>query len=41
MRVAYAIPSPGRREQKGWVLDPVPLVAPVAVQAAQTSRESA
>jgi phenylpropionate dioxygenase-like ring-hydroxylating dioxygenase large terminal subunit len=26
-RVAYAIPSPGRRHSKGWVLDPVPLVA--------------
>ena len=24
-RVAYAIPSPARRQQKGWVLDPVPL----------------
>ena len=24
--VAYAIPSPGRRESKGWVLDPVPLM---------------
>ena len=27
-KVAYAIPSPARREQKGWVLDAVPLVAP-------------
>jgi hypothetical protein len=25
-RVAYAIPSPGRREHSGWVLDSVPLV---------------
>jgi phenylpropionate dioxygenase-like ring-hydroxylating dioxygenase large terminal subunit len=25
---AYAIPSPGRRERKGWVLDTVPLLAP-------------
>jgi len=25
-RVAYAIPSPERRERKSWVLDPVPLV---------------
>lgn len=25
-KVAYAIPSPARREQKGWVLDSVPLV---------------
>jgi phenylpropionate dioxygenase-like ring-hydroxylating dioxygenase large terminal subunit len=27
LKVAYAIPSPGRREHKGWVLDAVPLVA--------------
>lgn len=26
-RVAYAIPSPARREHKGWVLDSVPLIA--------------
>jgi len=26
--VAYAIPCPGRRESKGWVVDTVPLVAP-------------
>ncbi len=25
-KVAYAVPSPGRREHKGWVLDPVPLM---------------
>ena len=25
-KVAYAIPSPQRREVKGWVLDPIPLV---------------
>jgi phenylpropionate dioxygenase-like ring-hydroxylating dioxygenase large terminal subunit len=25
-RVAYAIPSPARQEQKGWVLDAIPLV---------------
>jgi phenylpropionate dioxygenase-like ring-hydroxylating dioxygenase large terminal subunit len=24
-KVAYAIPSPGRREQKGWVIDSIPL----------------
>ena len=24
-KVAYAIPSPGRHEQKGWVLDEIPL----------------
>lgn len=29
-KVAYAIPSPARREHKGWVLDPIPLVAPDA-----------
>jgi phenylpropionate dioxygenase-like ring-hydroxylating dioxygenase large terminal subunit len=27
-KVAYAIPSPARREQKGWVLDAVPLINP-------------
>jgi len=27
-RVAFAIPSPARREHKGWVLDAVPLVKP-------------
>jgi phenylpropionate dioxygenase-like ring-hydroxylating dioxygenase large terminal subunit len=27
-RVAYAVPSPARREQKGWVLDAIPCVAP-------------
>ena len=26
-RVAYAIPSPARHEQKGWVLDAIPLVS--------------
>ena len=25
-RIAYAIPSPARREQKGWILDAVPLM---------------
>jgi len=25
-KVAYAIPSPARRESKGWVLDQVPLI---------------
>jgi phenylpropionate dioxygenase-like ring-hydroxylating dioxygenase large terminal subunit len=32
-KVAYAIPSPARREQKGWVLDAIPLVAAESVQA--------
>jgi phenylpropionate dioxygenase-like ring-hydroxylating dioxygenase large terminal subunit len=27
-RAAYAIPSPARRRQKGWVLDAIPLVDP-------------
>ena len=26
--VVFAIPSPGRRESKAWVLDPTPLVPP-------------
>ena len=25
-KVAYAVPSPARREVKGWVLDTVPLI---------------
>ena len=25
-RVAYAVPSPARRQRKGWVLDAIPLV---------------
>jgi phenylpropionate dioxygenase-like ring-hydroxylating dioxygenase large terminal subunit len=33
-RAAYAIPSPGRREQKGWVLDLIPL-RPVSKSAAK------
>jgi phenylpropionate dioxygenase-like ring-hydroxylating dioxygenase large terminal subunit len=33
-KVAYAIPSPARREQKGWVLDPVPVMSPTAMAAA-------
>lgn len=32
-KVAYAIPSPARREQKGWVLDPVPVINPAATAA--------
>ena len=31
-RVAYAIPSPARREAKGWILDPVPMM-PAQAQA--------
>jgi phenylpropionate dioxygenase-like ring-hydroxylating dioxygenase large terminal subunit len=29
-KIAYAIPCPARREQKGWVLDAIPLIAPSA-----------
>ena len=32
-KVAYAIPSPGRRDQKGWVLDAVPLIPGEATSA--------
>jgi phenylpropionate dioxygenase-like ring-hydroxylating dioxygenase large terminal subunit len=35
---AFAIPSPARRTNKGWALDPVPTVAPAPV-AAQTAAE--
>jgi len=27
-KVAYAIPSPDRRNHKGWIIDPVPLLTP-------------
>jgi phenylpropionate dioxygenase-like ring-hydroxylating dioxygenase large terminal subunit len=39
-KVAYAIPSPARRQQKGWVLDAVPMVAPedAPAQAAKSER---
>ncbi len=33
MKVAYAIPSPARSEQKGWVLDAIPLQAAEAAKA--------
>ena len=36
-RVAYAIPSPGRRQHKGWALDAVPLVT--HAQSAQAAAE--
>lgn len=32
--VAFAIPSPGRRESKNWVLDPTPLVPPSELEQA-------
>jgi phenylpropionate dioxygenase-like ring-hydroxylating dioxygenase large terminal subunit len=31
--VVYALPSPGRRTAKGWVLDPAPVIAPPGVSA--------
>lgn len=34
-RVAYAIPSPARRDVKGWVLEPVPLKRAAAASAVQ------
>jgi phenylpropionate dioxygenase-like ring-hydroxylating dioxygenase large terminal subunit len=36
-KVAYAIPGPARREQKGWVLDPVPVVRAESEQAELTA----
>ena len=38
-RVAYAIPSPSRRESKGWVIDPVPMVEPSESGAVQAVAE--
>lgn len=40
LRVAYAIPSPGRRETKGWVLDAIPLLPAgnAKTESAQTRR---
>jgi len=29
-KTAYAIPSPQRRSQKGWVIDPIPLIKPIS-----------
>lgn len=38
LKVAYAIPSPARREEKGWILDPIPLIpADSAAAAGETS----
>lgn len=34
-KVAYAIPSPGRRKQKGWVLDAVPLLPAASASSAR------
>jgi hypothetical protein len=36
-KIAYAIPGPARREQKGWVLDPVPVVDPETAKAELTA----
>lgn len=43
LRVAYAIPSPARRESKGWVLDSIPLLPArnANAESAQTRRETA
>ena len=38
-RVAYVIPSPERRESKGWVIDTVPMVAPSESAAVQEAAE--
>lgn len=38
-RVAYAIPSPSRRNAKGWVLDPVPMVEPTDSESVQAAAE--
>jgi phenylpropionate dioxygenase-like ring-hydroxylating dioxygenase large terminal subunit len=32
-KVAYAVPSPARRKRKGWVLDPIPVIAGEAPEA--------
>ena len=37
--VAYVIPSPARRESKGWVIDPVPLIGPSEEAIAQEAAE--
>jgi phenylpropionate dioxygenase-like ring-hydroxylating dioxygenase large terminal subunit len=39
LKVAYAIPCPARRETKGWVLDPVPLI-PATEAAAEATRRA-
>jgi hypothetical protein len=39
-RTAFAIPGPARRQQGGWVLDPVPLV-PARMAAAATPTSGA
>ena len=41
-RVAYAIPCPARRESKGWILDPIPLLPPGSAHAESSdTREAA
>ena len=35
---AFAIPSPARREKKGWVIDPIPLLPATQAQAAATGQ---
>lgn len=39
-RVAYAIPSPGRRQMKGWVLDPVPVMDPALYAASRDEQQA-
>ncbi len=40
-RVAYAIPSPARRETRGWILDPIPLRPASSAKAAAEPAGSA
>jgi hypothetical protein len=40
-KVAYAIPSPARRNSKNWVIDAVPMVDPSAAQAAAGVKQAA
>ncbi|MDE0128376.1 MAG: aromatic ring-hydroxylating dioxygenase subunit alpha [Gammaproteobacteria bacterium] len=35
---AFAIPSPGRRRKKGWVIDPIPLVPAKSADAAKSDQ---
>ena len=35
---AFAIPSPARREQKGWVIDPIPLMPAMPARAVETDQ---
>ena len=35
---AFAIPSPARRDTKGWVIDPIPLMPATPARAVETSQ---